>query len=60
MRIAELWRYPVKSLLGERLDSVAVTRDGFEGDRQFAIYDVETSWGSQAGAFPTFCSPRRV
>ena len=45
MRIAELWRYPVKSLQGERLEAAAVTADGLEGDRQFAIYDVETGLG---------------
>jgi uncharacterized protein len=45
VRIAELWRYPVKSLQGERLDAVAVTADGLEGDRQFAIYDVDTGLG---------------
>jgi uncharacterized protein YcbX len=45
VRIAELWRYPVKSLQGERLDEVAVTADGLEGDRQFAIYDVESGLG---------------
>jgi uncharacterized protein YcbX len=33
MHVAELWRYPVKSLRGERLESVAVGLDGFEGDR---------------------------
>src|SRR4051812_45223494 len=33
MHVAELWRYPVKSLRGERLDSVAVREDGLEGDR---------------------------
>ena len=45
MRVAELWRYPVKSLLGERLDEVAVGEDGLEGDRRFAIFDVETGFG---------------
>jgi uncharacterized protein len=45
VRIAELWRYPVKSLQGERLDAVAVTADGLDGDRQFAIYDVESGLG---------------
>ena len=45
VQIAELWRYPVKSLQGERLDAVAVTADGLEGDRQFAIYDVESGLG---------------
>jgi len=33
MHVAELWRYPVKSLRGERLDSVDVRLDGLEGDR---------------------------
>jgi uncharacterized protein YcbX len=33
MHIAELWRYPVKSLRGEQLDSVTVGLDGLEGDR---------------------------
>jgi uncharacterized protein len=45
VQIAELWRYPVKSLQGERLEAVAVTTDGLEGDRQFAIYDVESGLG---------------
>ena len=31
--LAELWRYPVKSLRGERLYSVALTPDGVPGDR---------------------------
>jgi len=45
MKVLELWRYPVKSLQGERIDSVAVTRNGLEGDRQFAIYDLATGFG---------------
>jgi uncharacterized protein YcbX len=52
MRVLELWRYPVKSLQGERLDSVAVTGDGLEGDRRFAIYDVETGLGLTARRVP--------
>jgi uncharacterized protein YcbX len=28
VRVLELWRYPVKSLPGERLDSAMVTGDG--------------------------------
>jgi uncharacterized protein YcbX len=52
VRVAELWRYPVKSLLGERLDSVRVTPGGFEGDRRFAIYDVETGFGLTARRVP--------
>lgn len=52
MRVLDLWRYPVKSLQGEQLDSVAVTGDGLEGDRRFAIYDVETGFGLTARRVP--------
>jgi uncharacterized protein len=45
MHVLELWRYPVKSLQGEPLESVTVAGDGLEGDRRFAIYDVETGLG---------------
>jgi uncharacterized protein YcbX len=33
MHVAELWRYPVKSLGGEPLDAAELTRDGVTGDR---------------------------
>jgi uncharacterized protein YcbX len=52
MRVAELWRYPVKSLQGERLESADVSPDGLEGDRRFAIYDVETGFGLTARRVP--------
>ncbi len=42
MRVVELWRYPVKSLLGERLEAVEVDPGGVIGDRQHAVIDVET------------------
>lgn len=41
-RVAGLWRYPVKSLGGERLDACAVDRHGFPGDRAWGIVDVAT------------------
>ena len=40
--IRELWRYPVKSMLGEQLAMVAVTERGLQGDRRFALLDLET------------------
>jgi MOSC domain-containing protein len=40
MRVAELWRYPVKSLGGERLAEAEVRRDGIIGDRVVQVYDV--------------------
>src|SRR5712691_6737092 len=60
MRIAELWRYPVKSLQGEQLESVRVTSDGLEGDRQYAIYDAETGFGLTGRRVPAllFASAR--
>jgi uncharacterized protein YcbX len=33
MWIAEIWRYPVKSMAGERLDAADVTAEGLAGDR---------------------------
>jgi uncharacterized protein YcbX len=33
MRVAELWRYPVKSLRGERLPVAEIAVDGIAGDR---------------------------
>lgn len=33
MRVSQLWRYPVKSLRGEALESACLTLDGVQGDR---------------------------
>ena len=33
MTVAEMWRYPVKTLAGERLDTAELTADGVFGDR---------------------------
>lgn len=52
MEILELWRYPVKSLQGERVESVALGPEGLEGDRRFAIYDVGTGLGLTARRVP--------
>ncbi len=37
--VASLWRYPVKSMAGEELDSVNVTARGLRGDRAYALVD---------------------
>lgn len=37
--IAELWRYPVKSMRGERVDEAFVTEAGLAGDRSYAVVD---------------------
>ena len=39
MRVAELWRYPVKGLRGERLERVEVAADGVPGDRSLRVLD---------------------
>jgi MOSC domain-containing protein len=40
--LAELWRYPVKSMRGEALDQVTLGERGISGDRAYAIRDEET------------------
>jgi uncharacterized protein YcbX len=39
MKVAAIWRYPVKSMAGERLRRVEITRAGFVGDRVVQVYD---------------------
>jgi uncharacterized protein len=46
MRVAELSRYPVKSLGGERVTSVAVNERGVAGDRIWALTNTEGSIAS--------------
>jgi uncharacterized protein YcbX len=40
--LEQLWRYPVKSMLGERIAAAAVTEQGVPGDRRLALVDRET------------------
>lgn len=37
--VAEVWRYPVKSMAGERLSSCEVAATGVVGDRRWALVD---------------------
>jgi uncharacterized protein YcbX len=46
--VVALWRYPVKSMMGEELNAAEVTERGLVGDRRFAVVDAET--GKVAGA----------
>jgi uncharacterized protein YcbX len=39
VQVAELWRYPVKSMRGERLAVAEVRDDGVEGDRLVHVVD---------------------
>ena len=40
--VGALWRYPVKSMMGEELNACDVTDRGLLGDRQFAVVDRAT------------------
>jgi uncharacterized protein YcbX len=42
MKVAGLWRYPVKSLQGEPMDAVSLETDGIAGDRRWGIRDQRT------------------
>jgi hypothetical protein len=37
--VAAIWRYPVKSMMGEELNACAVTAGGVAGDRAYAFID---------------------
>jgi uncharacterized protein YcbX len=40
--VRALWRFPVKSMLGEELDAADLSQGGIVGDRAYAIVDKET------------------
>lgn len=42
MHIAEIWRYPVKSLAGEQIERAELFSDGIQGDRRILVYDDKT------------------
>jgi uncharacterized protein YcbX len=52
VQVDELWRYPVKSLQGERLTGAEVGPEGLAGDRQWALFDVGTGLGLTARRVP--------
>ena len=51
--VASLWRYPVKSMLGEELSVIEVTERGLLGDRAYALVD------SADGKAATAKNPRK-
>jgi uncharacterized protein YcbX len=42
VEIVEIWRYPVKSMLGEQLDQANIGPGGIQGDRRWAVVDAES------------------
>jgi uncharacterized protein len=51
-RVREIWRYPVKSMAGERLDHSAVAVNGLWGDRGWAVRDETTGEIHNAKRYP--------
>lgn len=42
-QLEDLWRFPVKSMAGERLDRMTITPHGVLGDRALGLLDLETN-----------------
>ncbi|WKU05963.1 MOSC domain-containing protein [Micromonospora sp. HUAS LYJ1] len=69
-RLTELWRYPVKSMLGEALRDATVDGRGVAGDRRLAVLDHDTGrvgsakrprrWSALLGVRATGDAPDRV
>lgn len=58
--VEEIWRYPVKSLRGERLREARVDRRGLLGDRLWAVRDPDSGKlgsGKDTGRFRRFPGP---
>src|SRR6266545_4456975 len=51
--VVSLWRYPVKSMMGEELNATEVTEHGLLGDRAYALVD------SSDGKVATAKNPRK-
>jgi uncharacterized protein len=68
--VAALWRYPVKSMMGEELNSSDITDRGLLGDRRFAVVDRATGkiggaknprkWGNFFDFRAAYAEPPRV
>jgi len=52
LRVLEVWRFPVKSLLGERVEQTELGAEGLTGDRSWALFDVGTGFGLTARRVP--------
>jgi uncharacterized protein len=68
--IRALWRFPVKSMLGEELDAADLGEGGIAGDRAYAVVDRETGkvasakhpklWPDMLACRATFAEPPRT
>lgn len=57
-KIREIWRYPVKSLGGDTLESVFVNEHGIAGDRGWALLDRDTGDIVSAKKLPSLLNLR--
>ncbi len=59
-RIRSIWRYPVKSMLGERLDEAQIGELGLHADRTWAVRDIEGDATTGAKRLPglLWCTAR--
>lgn len=67
--VVALWRYPVKSMMGEELNATDITGRGLLGDRAYALIDAETGkvvsakdprrWGKMFAFRSAFVAPPR-
>jgi hypothetical protein len=61
VRVVELWRFPVKSLQGERVEAADARADGLTGDRRWALFDLDTGFGLTARRAPDLlCAAGRL
>jgi len=68
--VVSLWRYPVKSMLGEELNATDVTERGLLGDRAYALMDPSTGkvvsaknprkWGNLFDFRAVYSAPLRL
>lgn len=61
-RIVSIWRYPVKSMAGERTSSASLGHLGLHADRTWAVRDVASNATTSAKHLPTlmWCTARYV
>ena len=59
-RVAELWRFPVKSMQGERLDGLELGPDGVAGDRRYGLIDTASDHLLSAKSVPALFAARAV
>jgi uncharacterized protein len=56
--VGTLWRYPVKSMLGERREEMRLTPNGAVGDRAWALRDLTTGRIASGKKYPVLLSFR--